>query len=275
MKVGLQIPYFTYPGSAQTLGDTFAQIARDADSAGFYSLWVMDHFFQVGGVGPKEREMLESYSTLAFAAGITSRIKLGALVTGVTYRYPGILVKTVTTLDVLSGGRAYLGVGAAWNEAEHRGLGVPFPPLAERFEMLEETLQIARRMWRREVGEVSPFRGKHFTLEEPLNVPQVVSKPSPPIKIGGEGEQKTFRLIARYADACNIAVMVRAGGDHMARIPVAKQKFEVLRERCEEIGRPFDEIERTTLSVLTISENGARPEGSYDTRYEEVLMTPS
>jgi alkanesulfonate monooxygenase SsuD/methylene tetrahydromethanopterin reductase-like flavin-dependent oxidoreductase (luciferase family) len=126
MKVGLQIPYFTYPGSAQTLGDTFAQIARDADSTGFYSLWVMDHFFQVGGVGPKEREMLESYSTLAFAAGITSRIKLGALVTGVTYRYPGILVKTVTTLDVLSGGRAYLGVGAAWNEAEHRGLGVPF-----------------------------------------------------------------------------------------------------------------------------------------------------
>src|SRR5919112_349226 len=174
MRLGLQVPNFTWLNDQHQLGGTFGLIAERAEQVGFYSLWVMDHFFQIGVVGPPEHEMLEGWSALAFAAGRTNRIKLGTMVTGVTYRYPGILVKTATTLDVLSHGRAYLGIGAAWNEAEHRGLGVPFPPLAERFERLEETLQIVHQMW---AGEVGPFTGKHYQLERPLNSPQPVQRP--------------------------------------------------------------------------------------------------
>src|SRR6202035_687662 len=164
-------------------------------------MWVMDHFFQIPNVGPAENEMLEGYTALAFAAGRTSRIKLGTMVTGVTYRHPGLLVKTVTTLDVLSSGRAYLGIGAAWNEQEHKGLGVPFPPLSERFERLEETLQIALQMWS---GDEKPYAGKYYQLARPLNSPQSVQRPHPPILIGGSGERKTLLLVAKYADACNI-----------------------------------------------------------------------
>src|SRR2546421_369432 len=166
MRLGLQVPNFTWPNGQSQLGRTFGEIAERADKAGLYSFWVMDHFFQIGSVGPAENEMLEGWSALAFAAGKTSRIKLGTMVTGVTYRYPGILVKTVTTLDVLSGGRAYLGIGAAWNEAEHVGLGVPFPPLAERFERLEETLQIVHQMWS---GDEKPYNGKYYHLARLLN----------------------------------------------------------------------------------------------------------
>src|SRR5579864_8704959 len=201
MRLGLQVPSFTYPNGQAELGDTFALIAQRAERAGFYSLWVMDHFFQIGFSGPPELEMLEGYSALAFAAGRTNRIKLGTMVTGVTYRHPGILVKTATTLDVLSHGRSYLGIGAAWNEEEHRGLGVPFPPLAERFERLEETLQIALQMWS---GDEKPYEGKHYQLARLLNSPQSVQRPHPPILIGGTGERKTLRLVAQYGDACNI-----------------------------------------------------------------------
>src|SRR5947199_7768690 len=178
MKLGLQVPNFTWSADQALLGDTFGLIAERADRAGLYSLWVMDHFFQIGFVGPSENEMLEGWSALAFAAGRTNRIKLGTMVTGVTYRHPGILIKTATTLDVLSHGRAYLGIGAAWNEEEHRGLGVPFPPLKERFELLEETLQLAHQMWS---GEAKPFESKHLHLAEALNVPNVVQQPHPPI----------------------------------------------------------------------------------------------
>ena len=174
MRLGLQVPSFTYPEGQAALGDTFAQIAQRAERAGLYSLWVMDHFFQIQFVGSPEMEMLEGWSALAFAAGVTNRIKLGTMVTGITYRHPGILVKTATTLDTLSHGRAYFGVGAAWNEDEHKGLGVPFPPLAERFERLEETLQIAHQMWR---GETQPFNGKHYTLEHPLKLATI--RPAP------------------------------------------------------------------------------------------------
>src|SRR5256886_9405046 len=200
MRLGLQVPNFPWSNGQENLGDTFGLIAQRAERAGFYSMWVMDHFFQIRNVGPAENEMLESYSALAFAAGRTNRIKLGTMVTGVTYRHPGILVKTVTTLDVLSHGRAYLGIGAAWNEEEHRGLGVPFPPLAERFERLEETLQIAHQMWS---GNDKPYEGKYYHLARPLNSPQAVQKPHPPILIGGTGERKTLRLVAQYAAACN------------------------------------------------------------------------
>jgi F420-dependent oxidoreductase-like protein len=245
MRVGLQVPRFTHPDGPAHLGDRFGAIAQQAERAGFYSLWVMDHFFQIANNGPKELEMLEGWSALAFAAGRTNHIRLGTLVTGVTYRYPGILVKTATTLDVLSQGRAYFGVGAAWNEEEHRGLGVPFPPLAERFDRLEETLRIARQMWD---GDTAAFNGKHYTLEHPLNSPNSVQRPHPPIMIGGGGEKKTLRLVAQYGDACNF--FARLGDD------VVRQKLDILREHCEALARPYAEIEKTTLNSLNITRDG-------------------
>jgi F420-dependent oxidoreductase-like protein len=246
MRVGLQVNDFTWPTGQARLGEEFGAIAERAEQAGFYSLWVMDHFYQIGGLGPAEHEMLEAYTTLGFAAGRTSRIKLGTMVTGITYRYPGILIKTVTTLDVLSGGRAYFGVGAAWNEEEHVGLGVPFPPLKERFEWLEDTLQLAHQMWS---GEDKPFEGKHAHLGRTLNSPQVISKPHPPILIGGTGEQKTLKFVAQYGDACNL--FARMGDD------IVTHKLDVLRGHCEALGRPYEEIEKTSLDSMRISRDGA------------------
>ncbi len=248
MKIGLQIPNFTWPGGPVGIGHTLAEIARTADDAGFASLWVMDHFFQIGsrdramGLGPAEDEMLEGYGTLAYLAGLTKKVKLGTLVTGVIYRHPGILVKTVTTLDVLSGGRAYLGIGAAWNEREATGLGVPFPAVAERFQRLEETLQIAKQMWS---GNNGPYSGKYYQLAEALNSPQPLSKPHPPILIGGAGEKKTLRLVAQYADACNL--FARMGSD------VIRGKLEVLKRHCEAVRRDYDEIEKTTLGTVHLA----------------------
>jgi F420-dependent oxidoreductase-like protein len=246
MKLGLQIGNFTWDGGDASIGPVLGDITTRADDAGFDSIWVMDHFFQIPSFGPPENAMLEGYSALAFIAARTTNAKLGTLVTGVTYRHPGILVKTVTTLDVLSGGRAYLGIGAAWNEQEHLGLGVPYPPLAERFERLEETLQIAHRMWK---GDTSPFNGKHYHLAEPINSPQALTKPHPPILIGGGGEQKTLRFVAKYADACNLFTF---GGDEEVL-----HKLDVLRRHCDEAGRPYEEIEKTSYSVFTITRDGS------------------
>ena len=242
MRIGLQIPSFTWPGGPASLGAELAEIGRTADEAGFSSLWVMDHFFQIPMVGPAEQEMLEGYSTLAYLAGVTRRARLGTLVTGVTYRQPGLLAKTVSTLDVLSAGRACLGIGAAWFDREHAGLGVPFPPLAERFERLEETLQIVKQMWSDDDG---PYEGRHYRLAETLNVPQPLSRPHPPILIGGMGERKTLRLVARYADACNIFLMIG--------IDQVRHKLEVLRRHCDDVGRDWNEIERTTLGTVNLS----------------------
>ena len=248
MKIGLQIPSFTYPAGPKELGGQLAAIARTADEAGFYSIWAMDHFFQIGApdrsgfLGPAEDLMLEGYSVLSYLAGLTERARLGTMVTGVVYRYPGILIKTVTTLDVLSAGRAYLGIGAAWNEREARGLGVPFPPLKERFERLEEALQIAKQMWSANNG---PYNGKHYQLAETLCSPQPLSQPHPPILIGGSGEQKTLRLVARYADACNFF----AG---MGR-EVVRGKLDILKGRCAEIGRDYAEIEKTALATVYLA----------------------
>jgi len=236
MNLGVQVSDFTWPDAPRSIGPTFARIARDADQVGLSSLWVMDHFFQIGVNGPPEHEMLEGYAALAFAAGVTERITLGTLVTGVTYRHPGILVKTVTTLDVLSGGRAWLGIGAAWNEWEHRGLGVPFASTRERFERLEETLQIAQQMW---AGDESPFEARHYHLERPLNSPAALSTPHPRILVGGIGEKKTLRLVAQYADACNVFDM---GPDKV------QAKYDVIRRHCEAVGRDYDDIEKTVLS---------------------------
>ncbi len=246
MRIGLQVTNFTWPNHQGSLGETFALVAQRAEQAGLFSLWVMDHYFQIPGVGPAEHEMLEAYSALAFAAARTNRIKLGTMVTGVTYRYPGLLIKTVTTLDVLSGGRAYFGVGAAWYEEEHRGLGVPFPPTSERFERLEETLQIAHQMWK---GDEKPYQGKYYTLERPLNSPSSVQKPHPPILIGGAGERKTLRLVAQYGDACNFSLTSMG-------LSQAQHKLSVLREHCQSIGRPYTDMEKTIIRRIHLTRDG-------------------
>ena len=238
MKIGLQVPSFSWPGGSDQIGPRLAEVSSLADSLGFASIWVMDHFFQIRSVGQPEEPMLESYSTLNFIAAHTHTAKLGTLVTGVIYRNPGLLVKAVTTLDVLSGGRAYLGIGAAWNEMEARGLGFGFPPLKERFEQLEDALKIARAMW---AGDDSPFDGKHIHMERPLNRPQVISKPHPPILIGGGGEKKTLRLVAQYADACNLFAAL--GTEEIAR------KLDVLKRYCDESGRDYKAIEKTALGT--------------------------
>jgi F420-dependent oxidoreductase-like protein len=251
MRIGLHVPNFTWPGGVEHLGETFGAIAERADRAGFYSLSVMDHFFQIPGIGPMDHDMLEGWSALAFAAARSRRITLGTLVTGVTYRYPGILVKTCTTLDVLSGGRAFFGIGAAWYEDEHRGLGVPFPPLSERFERLEEALRIALQMWddAGKADEARPFEGKYYHLERTLNVPQSIQRPHPPIMIGGGGEQKTLRLVAQYADACNLFARL---GDETLR-----HKLDVLREHCERLGRPYADIEKTAqVGTIHVTRDG-------------------
>jgi F420-dependent oxidoreductase-like protein len=242
MRIGLQVQRFDWPGGPAEIGARLAEIGRTADDAGFASLWVMDHFFQIGVVGPPELSMLEGYTTLGYLAGVTKRVQLGTLVTGVIYRHPGILIKTVTTLDVLSGGRAWLGIGAAWNEQESRGLGVTFPPLKERFEQLEETLRIAQQMWR---DDRSPFEGRHFQLADPLNHPQPLARPHPPIMIGGGGEQKTLRLVAQYADACNL--FARLGADAL------RGKLDILRHHCDEVGRPYEEIEKTAIGNVNLA----------------------
>ncbi len=241
MKLGLQIPSFTWRGGAEGMGPTLSRIGIAAEEAGFSSLWVMDHFFQIEMIGKPEEPMLEAYGTLNYLAAVTKQIHLGALVTGVIYRYPGILVKTVTTLDVLSGGRAYFGVGAAWFEREAIALGVPFPAMKERFERLEETVQIALQMWS---GKVAPFTGKHYRLAETLNSPQPISKPHPPIMIGGTGEKRTLPLVAKYADACNLYAFESSD--------VVRRKLDALRRYCEAIGRPFEEIERTAIGSIDL-----------------------
>lgn len=242
MRIGLQIPRFTWPGGVPAVRATLAEIGREADAAGFYSLWVMDHFFQIRSVGQVDEPMLEGYTALGYLAGQTERVKLGTLVSGVVYRRPGMIVKQATTLDVLSGGRSYFGIGAAWNEREASGLGFEFPPLKVRYEWLEETLQIALLMWS---GRVEAYDGAHFQLRETLNSPQPISRPHPPILVGGGGERKTLRLAARYAQACNL---FWGGG-----MPALRHKLDILKRHCDDVGRPYDEIERTALGTVHLA----------------------
>ena len=244
MKLGLHIPDYTWPGGPDSLGHDLARVGQVADEAGFDRVSVMDHFFQIGHLGPPEHEMLEAYTTLGFLAAHTSRVKLLTLVTGVVYRQPGLLAKIITTLDVLSGGRAMLGIGAAWNEEEAHGLGLSFPPIAERFEQLEDALRICLQMWSAEDG---PLTGTHARLERTLNSPQAISRPHPPILIGGSGERKTLRLVARYAQACNLFPS-----------PDLDHKLDVLRRHCEAEGRDYDEIEKTVLFNFDVGERGEK-----------------
>jgi F420-dependent oxidoreductase-like protein len=256
VKIGLQINRFDWPGGTTAIGPTLARIVRSADDAGFDSLWVMDHFFQIRGIGPDEDPMLEGWTTLGFMAANTSRARLGLMVGGVHYRLPGLWVKAATTLDVLSGGRAYLGIGAAWNQDESDALGFPMPPLRTRFEMLEETLRIAHAMWQGERGTQEAFAGSQYVAGRLLNSPQSISRPRVPIMIGGGGEKKTLRLVAQYADATNVF-----GGPEMIA-----RKYAILREHCKEVGRPYAEIERSTLQNTRLSatggEGGETPEAA-------------
>jgi len=237
MNVDVHVPRFTWPGGPEAIGPTFASLAQTAEAIGVRTLSVMDHWFQMEMMWPADEPMLEGYTTLAFAAAKTERLRFRLLVTGVTYRHPGLLAKTVTTVDVLSGGRTELGIGAAWYEREHRGLGVPFPPLSERYERLEETLRICLQMWSDDNG---PFEGKHYQLAETLCSPRPVSRPRPRVLIGGSGERKTLRLVATYADACNII------GD----ASIVAHKVDVLRRHCERVGRDPSDIEVTALAMV-------------------------
>lgn len=234
MRIGLHVMDFTWPGGPPAIASTLGGVLESAEEAGIHSFWPMDHFFQMRGLGGPDQPMPEVYATLAWAAGRTRTLQLGALVTGVHYRHPGLLMKAVTTLDVLSGGRAWLGIGAGWYEQESVGLGVPMPPLAERFERLEETLSIAHRMF---AGDTSPIDGAHYQLAHPLNNPAPLRRP--PILVGGMGERKTLRLVAQYADACNLF-----------EGPSTAHKFDVLRAHCADVGRDYDDIVKTTYGRL-------------------------
>ena len=238
MRLGLQLPSFSYPGGPAAIRSTLTEIGQAAEDAGLASLWVMDHWFQLpegSGWGGPEEPMLEAYTTLGFLAQATTRIALGPLVAGVVYREPGALIKTAATLDVLAGGRTYLGLGAGWYEREARGLGFRFPPRAERFDRLEETLQIAHRMF---AGDRAAFDGRHYTLAEPINVPAPLSKPRPRIMVGGNGPRRTMALVARYADACNI--LVPDPGE-------SRRLVDTIHRLCDAAGRDAAEIETTSL----------------------------
>jgi F420-dependent oxidoreductase-like protein len=239
MELGIHYINFKRPDGPQAIGPTLAATARAAEQGGATMFTLADHFFQMEGVAPAEDPFLEGYTSMGFLAGQTESIALTMLVTGVTYRYPGVLAKTVTTLDVLSQGRAMLGIGAAWYDREHAGLGIPYPPLGERFEMLEETLQICEQMWSDNNG---PFEGKHYRLAETLCAPQPIQRPRPPILIGGAGEKKTLRLVAQYADVWNISLA--AGPPDETR-----HKLDVLNRHCDDVGRDPADI-RKTLGIL-------------------------
>jgi F420-dependent oxidoreductase-like protein len=250
VKLGLQVPSFSYPGGTREIAPTLERIVRTADEIGFDSIWVMDHLFQIRSVGRPEEPMLEGWTALGWIAAMTKQARIGLMVGGIHYRHPGIWVKAATTLDVLSGGRAWLGLGAAWNQEESEGLGFDFPPLRVRFEMLEETLQIAHEMFEGDLGSQRSLRGRHYQPTRLLNAPQSISRPRVPIMIGGGGEQKTLRLAAQYADASNVF-----GGPEKIH-----HKWQVLRRHCEAVGRPYEEIERTTLQSVRVSRDGSTGE---------------
>jgi F420-dependent oxidoreductase-like protein len=268
MRIGLQIPRFHWAGSPENIGTKLAEIAQTADQSGFASIWVMDHFFQVEqGYGAYDEPMLEAYTALSYMAGVTEKVKLGTMVTGSFYRNPGILVKTVTTLDVLSGGRAMLGIGSGWYRREAEGLGVRFPvSLKELVGRFEENILIAKHMWS---DDRSPFIGKYYTLKEPVCSPQPLSKPHPPILIAGSGEKKTLKFVAQYGDTCNfhLGAHPKLKGypegsyrSYQTRIDRLTHKMNVLKEHCRREERDYDEIEVTVLCPMDVSENGLSPD---------------
>ena len=258
MQIGVHLVDFAFAGGPESTARTLAQAGQLADEGGIANLSLMDHYLQMEQLGGPDEPMLEGYTTLGYLAGQTSRVELQLLVTGVTYRHPGLLAKIVSTLDVLSQGRAALGIGAAWYAREHEALGVPFPPLAERFERLEETLQIVLQMWSPNDG---PFEGRHYSLAETLNNPAALSRPHPPIMIGGTGERKTLRLVAKYGNACNFFA-----GDGAEGPETVARKLAVLKEHCDEQGSDYGAIRKTILYV-----GSGRPDASGVSELTEQL----
>ena len=248
MKFGLQISSFTWPGGPAQLAPTLARVVRAADDAGFDSIWVMDHFFQIRVVGRPEEPMLDGMTALGYMAAHSDRARIGLMVGGIHYRQPALWIKATTTLDVLTGGRAWFGIGAAWNQEESAALGFTFPSLGTRFEMLEDTLRMAHAMWAGERGTEEDFKGSHIRATRLLNSPQALSRPRIPIMIGGGGERKTLRLVAKYGDACNVF-----GGPEKLH-----HKFSVLKRHCEDLGRPYGDIERSTLQNVNVDADGAK-----------------
>lgn len=244
MRIGLQIPSFKYPGGTAAIRPTLKEIVTTAEEAGFYSLWVMDHYYQIKGLfGEAYTDpMMESYTTLGYFAGLTEKAYLGVLVTGAIYRHPSVLMKMVNTLDILAGGRSYLGIGAAWYEEEAKGFGIPYPSTSQRFEQLEDNLQLAKALW---AGDETSFEGQHFSAPAITNNPRPLSKPHPRIMIGGTGPKKTLRMVAQYADACNIGEWV--GPENM------QQALDTLKGHCESLGRDYDAIEKTSLGTVHLS----------------------
>lgn len=244
MNIGLQIPSFKYPGGSAAIRPTLKEVVTTAEAAGFYSLWVMDHYYQIKGLfGEAYTDpMLEAYTTLGYFAGLTERAKLGVLVTGVIYRHPSVLMKMVNTLDILSGGRTYLGIGAAWYEEEAKGYGIPYPSTSERFEQLEDNLKLAKALW---AGDETSFEGKHFSAPAITNNPRPLSQPHPRIMIGGTGPNKTLRMVAQYADACNIGDWV--GVENM------QKALDMLKKHCETLGRDYATVEKTCLGTAHLS----------------------
>lgn len=264
MKVGLQISSYTWPGGDAAIADTLAAIVRTADGAGFDSIWVMDHFIQIGSVGRPEEPMLEGMTALGFMAAHSRRARLGLMVGGIHYRTAGLWLKAATTLDVLSGGRAWFGIGAAWNEQESQALGFPMPPLRDRFGMLEEVLRIVHLGWQDELGSRTAFEGQHYRADHLLNSPQALSRPHPPILVGGGGERRTLKLVAQYADACNIF------GTDPGQL---RHKYDVLRSHCEAVGRDYASIEKTLLTQVSITADGARGSLTPDQLVERLGRT--
>ncbi|HQX10354.1 MAG TPA: TIGR03560 family F420-dependent LLM class oxidoreductase [Thermoflexales bacterium] len=244
MKIGLQIPSFKYPGGTAAIRPKLREIVTTAEEAKFYSLWVMDHFYQMDGFFGESYSdpMMESYTTLGYLAGLTEKAYLGVLVTGVVYRHPAVLMKTVNTLDILSGGRAYLGIGASWYEEEAKGFGIPYPSTQERFERLEDTLQLAKALWN---ADQVAFDGRHFSAPGITNNPRPLSQPHPRILIGGMGQKKTLRLVAQYADACNF--FEGAGAQSL------QTRLDALKAHCENLERDYDTIEKTSLGTVHLS----------------------
>jgi F420-dependent oxidoreductase-like protein len=246
MKIGLQIPSFKYPGGPAAIRPKLKEIVTTAEESGFYSLWVMDHYYQIKGLfGEAYTDpMMESYTTLGYFAGLTEKAYLGAMVTGVIYRHPSVLMKMVNTLDILSGGRAYFGIGAAWYEDEAKGFGIPYPSTSKRFELLEDNLKLAKSLW---ASDETAFEGQHVSAPAITNNPRPLSKPHPRILIGGTGPQKTLRMVAQYADACNFGDWV--GMEKM------QNSIDTLKDHCESLGRDYDSIEKTSLGTVHLSGN--------------------
>ncbi|MFG2075105.1 TIGR03560 family F420-dependent LLM class oxidoreductase [Nonomuraea maritima] len=247
MRTSISVTNFSWRDG--TMADRLSEIAEAADTGGLDALWVADHVLQTDpyGARPEETEMLEACTTLGYLAARTSRIRLGTLVSAVTFRPPALLVKAVTTLDVISGGRALFGIGAGYQAEEAAAMGLPLPPLPERFDRLEETLQIALRLW---AGDAEPYRGTYYALDAPVGSPLPLSRPHPPILIGGTGEKRTLPLVARYADACNVFDLPDGGA-------TARHKLAVLRDLCERIGRPYDQIEKIMATRIQPGEGAA------------------